>query len=48
VPTTQAIPHLLTRFGKLINTLTEMEEAVSVYTSRVAEKLTLPHWAEMA
>jgi DNA polymerase V len=26
-------------FGKLINTLAEMEEAVSVYTSRVAEKL---------
>jgi DNA polymerase V len=26
-------------FGKLINTLGEMEEAVSVYTSRVAEKL---------
>jgi DNA polymerase V len=26
-------------FGKLISTLAEMEEAVSVYTSRVAEKL---------
>jgi DNA polymerase V len=26
-------------FGKLINTFAEMEEAVSVYTSRVAEKL---------
>ena len=26
-------------FGKLISTLTEIEEAVSVYTSRVAEKL---------
>jgi DNA polymerase V len=26
-------------FGKLINTLAEMQEAVSVYTSRVAEKL---------
>ncbi len=26
-------------FGKLINTLAEMEEAISVYTSRVAEKL---------
>lgn len=26
-------------FGKLINTLAEMEEAVSVYTSRVSEKL---------
>ena len=26
-------------FGKLINTLEEMEEAISVYTSRVAEKL---------
>ncbi|TSA01072.1 MAG: Y-family DNA polymerase [Nitrospiraceae bacterium] len=32
-------------FGKLISTLAEMEEAVSVYTSRVAEKLRREHQA---
>ncbi len=34
-------------FGKLINTLAEMEEAVSVYTSRVAEKLRREQLAAM-
>ena len=34
-------------FGKLISTLKEMEEAVSVYTSRVAEKLRCERLAAM-
>ena len=39
MPFAQAALTCSRAFGTLINTLAEMEEAVSVYTSRVAEKL---------